>query len=125
MNGMNYLMWTAQGILAIVFIITGTSKLFAFGHVKTFLGRKLKGGPIGISTGVGAMIGMLEVAGAVGVLMPESILPNYRTEILAAAGLALLMVCAAIYHIRRKEPAAPDIALLLLAFFVIVGRRGH
>jgi hypothetical protein len=122
---MNYLMWAAQGILAVVFIITGVSKLFAFGRVKTFLGRKLKGGPIGISTGQGALIGLLEVAGAVGVLMPGSIVPNLRTEILAAAGLALLMICAAIYHFSRKEPAAPDIALLLLAIFVIVGRWGR
>ena len=90
MNGMNYLIWAAQGILAVVFFITGMSKLFAFSHVKTFLGRKLKGGPIGISTGQGAFIGMLEVAGAVGVLMPGSFVPNLRIEILGAAELALL-----------------------------------
>ena len=76
MNGMNTLIWVAQGILAVVFFITGISKLIAFGRLKTFLGRKLKGGPIGISTGQGALIGMLEVAGAVGILMPGSILPN-------------------------------------------------
>lgn len=125
MNGMNTLIWVAQGILAVVFFIAGISKLIAFGRLKTFLGRKLKGGPIGISTGQGALIGMLEVAGAVGILMPGSILPNYETEILAAAELALLMTGAAIYHFRRKEPAAPDIALLLLAVFVIVGRWGR
>jgi uncharacterized membrane protein len=125
MNGMNYLMWTAQGILAAVFFITGMSKLLAFGRVKSFLGRKLKGGPIGISSGQGASIGLLEVAGALGILMPESIVPNYMTVILAAAGLGLLMICAATYHFRRKEPAAPDIALFLLTIFVIVGRWGH
>ncbi len=125
MNGMNYLMWTGQGILAVVFFITGMSKLLAFGHVKTFLGRRLKGGPIGISTGQGASIGLLEVAGAIGILTPPSIVPKYMMVILAATGLGLLMVCATIYHFRRKEPAAPDIALFLLAIFVIVGRWGH
>lgn len=125
MNGMNYLMWTAQGILAVVFFITGMSKLLAFGRVKSFLGRKLKGGPIGISTSQGASIGLLEVAGAFGLLTPEFIVPNYMTVILAAAGLGLLMICAAIYHFRRKEPAAPDIALLLLTVLVIFGRWGH
>jgi len=125
MNGMNFLIWAAKGILAVVFFITGISKLFAFGRLKTFLGRKLKGGPIGISTGQGALIGMLEVVCAVGILMPGSILPNYETGILAAAGLALLMACAAMYHFRRNEPTAPDIALLLLAMFVIVGRWGR
>lgn len=125
MNGMNYLMWAAQGILAAVFLVTGMSKILAFGKVKTFLGRKLKGGPIGVSASQGALIALLEVAGAVGVLMPPSIVPDYMTVILAAAGLALLMVFATIYHFRRKEPAAPDIALFLLAIFVIVGRWGH
>jgi uncharacterized membrane protein YphA (DoxX/SURF4 family) len=125
MNGMDYLMWTAQWILAAVFFVTGMSKILAFGHVKTLLGKKLKGGPIGISAGQGASIALLEVAGAIGVLTPPSIVPNYMTVILAAAGLALLMVCATIYHFRRKEPAAPDIALFLLAIFVIVGRWGH
>jgi hypothetical protein len=125
MNGMNYLMWTAQGILAAVFFFTGVSKILAFGHVESFLGKKLKGGQIGISAGQGAWIGLLEVAGAVGLLLPPSILPDYEIVILAAAALALLMVCATIYHFRRKEPAAPDIALFFLAIFVIVGRWGR
>jgi hypothetical protein len=125
MNGMNYLMWTAQGILAVVFFIAGMSKLLAFGKVKSFLGRKLKGGPIGISTGQGASIGLFEVAGAIGLLISPPIVPNYMTVILAAAGLGLLTVCATIYHFRRKEPAAPDIALFLLAIFVIIGRWGR
>jgi uncharacterized membrane protein len=125
MNGMDYLTWTAQWILAAVFFVTGMSKILAFGRVKTLLGKKLKGGPIGVSAGQGASIAVLEIAGAVGVLTPPSIVPNYMTVILAAAGLALLMVCAAIYHFRRKEPAAPDIALFFLAIFVIVGRWGH
>jgi hypothetical protein len=39
-----------------------------------------------------------------------------------AAGLGVLMVGAAIYHMRRKEPAALDFALVCMALFVIVGR---
>jgi hypothetical protein len=35
------------------------------------------------------------------------------------------MVAACIYHIRRKESAAPAIAAFLLALFVIVGRWPH
>jgi hypothetical protein len=41
---------------------------------------------------------------------------------LSAAGLALLMVAAGIYHIRRQESAAPSVAVFLPALFVIVGR---
>jgi len=41
---------------------------------------------------------------------------------LAAGGLALIMVLAGIYHIRREDSAAPAVSLFLLALFVIVGR---
>jgi len=93
--------------------------------VKRFLGRRLKGGPIGMSTGQGALVGVLELAGAIGVLTPPSIAPGYKVAMMACAGLALLMVGAVLYHSRRKEPAAPAVALFLLAIFVIVGRWGH
>jgi hypothetical protein len=48
--------------------------------------------------------------------------PPYILLRLATAGLALLMVAAGIYHMRRQESAAPSVALFLLALFVIVGR---
>jgi hypothetical protein len=32
------------------------------------------------------------------------------------------MVAAGIYHLRRQESAAPNVALFLLAVFVIFGR---
>jgi hypothetical protein len=48
--------------------------------------------------------------------------PPYVFLRLAAGGLALLMVAAGIYHIRRQESAAPSVSLFLLALFVIVGR---
>jgi len=39
-----------------------------------------------------------------------------------ATGMAVLMIGAAIYHMRRKEQAVLDFALFLMALFVIVGR---
>jgi hypothetical protein len=56
------------------------------------------------------------------VLAPEGLSPGYLLVRLAAGGLALLMVCAGIYHLRRREEAAPAVTLFLLALFVIVGR---
>lgn len=122
MSGANTLMWTAQIILACTFFYAGMSKILAFGHVKWFPGRHFNFGLPGISTGQGASVGLLEVAGALGLLVPSYIVPNYLTVVLASAGLALLMVGAAFYRIKRNEPAAPAIALCLLAVFIIVGR---
>jgi hypothetical protein len=73
------------------------------------------------------IIGLVEVLLAFGVLMPDiytpdGMVPEFVIARCCAAGLALLMVGAGIYHIRRKEPAAAAVATFLLALFVIVGR---
>ena len=49
-------------------------------------------------------------------------MPEHEAVLCAAAWLALIMVGAGIYHLRRQESAAPDVSLFLLALFVIVGR---
>jgi uncharacterized membrane protein YphA (DoxX/SURF4 family) len=119
---MNGLLWIAQILLASVFLFTGTSKLFAYERlVMTFQGRS-KGGHIGVSRGQAAAIAFAEIAGGLAVLTPETLSPEHLAVRLAASGLALLMVCAGIYHLRRHEEAAPAVALFLLALFVIVGR---
>jgi hypothetical protein len=41
---------------------------------------------------------------------------------LAIAGLALLTLCAAFYHMRRHESAVPNLVLFLLVMFVALGR---
>ena len=119
---MNTLLWVAQIILAGVFLFTGFSKIFAYGQVVKVVEARSKAGRIRLSRGQAVVVGLLEIAGAVGVLVPMDVWPPYVFLRLAATGLGLLMVAAAIYHVRRQESAAPSITLFLLALFVIVGR---
>jgi uncharacterized membrane protein YphA (DoxX/SURF4 family) len=119
---MNTLLWIAQIILAGVFLFTGFSKIFAYGQVVKVVEARSKGGQVGMSRAQAVVVGLVEIAGAAGVLVPMDVWPPDVLLRLAAAGLALLMVAAGIYHIRRQESAAPDVALFLLALFVIVGR---
>jgi hypothetical protein len=42
--------------------------------------------------------------------------------LVSSAFLAILMIGAVQYHLRRKESPAPSLVLILLAIFVIVGR---
>jgi uncharacterized membrane protein YphA (DoxX/SURF4 family) len=119
---MNTLLWIAQIILAGVFLFTGFSKIFAYGQVVKVVAARSKAGDIGISRSQAVMVGLLEVVGAAGVLVPVDLIPPYIFLRLAAGGLGLLMVGTGIYHVRRQESAAPDISLFLLALFVIVGR---
>src|ERR1035437_9221168 len=119
---MNGLLWIAQLILAGGFLFTGAGKLFAYERVMGAVEARSKGRPAAISRGLAAFIGLAEIAGALGVGTPAALGPGHLLVRLAAAGLALIMVLAGIYHLRRQEPAAPAVTLFLLALFVIVGR---
>lgn len=123
---MNGLIWIGQVALAAVFLTSGTFKLFAFAPLVQAIESRTH---IHISMGPvrARIVGFIEVLLAFGVLLPDiytpdGTVPEYVIARCCAAGLALLMVGTAIYHMRRKEHAALDIALFLLALFVIVGR---
>jgi uncharacterized membrane protein YphA (DoxX/SURF4 family) len=127
---MNMLIWSGQIVLAAVFLVAGFSKLFAYHRLIKTIEVRRKTAPIDIPAGQGRLIGLLEIVGAIGVVMPASmtpatLAPNHRLILLAAAFLGVLMVAASIYHFRRRESAAPAIAAFLLALFVIVGRWPH
>jgi hypothetical protein len=127
---MNTLIWMGQLALAAVFLFTGFSKIFAYRRLIRTIETRRKTAPITMTGAQGRFVGLLEIVGAIGVitpaaLTPAALVPNYLLVRLAAAGLAILMVAASIYHFRRRESAAPAIAAFLLALFVIVGRWPH
>jgi uncharacterized membrane protein YphA (DoxX/SURF4 family) len=127
---MNTLIWIGQILLAAVFIVAGVSKLLAYKSLIKTIEERRKTAPIKVTRAQGAVVGMLEIAGAIGVILPpawtpDALTPDYLLVRVAACGLALLMVGATIYHFRRRESAAPAISAFLLALFVIVGRWPH
>ena len=119
---MNIALWIAAGLLAVAFLAAGLAKLVQpreklasnMGWVEDF-----SDGPV-------KLIGLLEVLGAVGLILPAitKIVPILVP--LAATGLALLMVGAIVVHARRGEKQAipVNVALLALALFVAWGRFG-
>lgn len=119
---MNVVLWVAQLILAGVFLFTGASKLVAYERVEAAVKRRSKGRASGISRGEAVLVGLAEVAGALGVLTPVDLVPPHVLLRASATGLALIMVFAGIYHARRQESATPNVTLFLLALLVIVGR---
>jgi len=127
---MNTLIWVGQLALAAVFLVAGWTKLVAYKRLIKTLENRRNTFPIEMSPVQGRLVGLIEIVGALGVIMPPALtpaalVPDYLLVRMAAAGLALLMVAATIYHFRRKESAAPAIATFLLALFVIVGRWPH
>jgi len=119
---MNTLLWIAQILLAAIFLFTGATKLIAYERLIRKVESRSNGLPAGVSRGMAAFIGLAEIAGALGVVAPVPLLPHHLLVRAAASGLALIMVFAGIYHLRRHEEAAPAVSLFLLALFIIVGR---
>ncbi len=119
---MNTILWIAQIVLAAIFLFAGAGKLFAYKKVMGAMEARSKVGPPEVSRPLAAFIGLTEIVGALGVVVPVSPAPEHLLVRLSAGGLALIMVLAGIYHLRRREETAPVIALFLLALFVIVGR---
>jgi uncharacterized membrane protein YphA (DoxX/SURF4 family) len=117
---MNIALWIVQGLLAAAFLGAGGMKL-------TQPKEKLATNMAWVedfSQSTIRVIGLLEVLGAIGLILPMalSILPVLTG--IAAVGLVLTMIGAAITHIRRGEMPmlVPPAILGLLAAFVVVGR---
>ena len=78
------------------------------------------------SPGAIKAIGALEVLAAIGLVLPAALDIVPVLVPLAAVGLVVLMVGAAITHVRRHEPqmVVVNVVLLLLAVVVLWGRFG-
>jgi uncharacterized membrane protein len=118
---MNVALWIVQGLLAVGFLLVGGMKLFAYEKYKKMTEARSPGHP-GPSKELVTFIGISEVAGACGLILPAvtGIAPILTT--LAAVGLATIMFLAVIFHLRRREPASTPVILFVLAAFVVVGR---
>lgn len=117
---MTIAVWIVSGIAALAFIAAGSMKLARpksalepqMGWVSDFAGWQVK------------TIGVLEVLGALGLILPvlTGIAPILTP--VAAMGLVVIMLGALVVHVRRKEWQMVGVNLVLaaLAAFVAVGR---
>jgi uncharacterized membrane protein YphA (DoxX/SURF4 family) len=119
---MNSLVWVAQVLLAGSFIFAGFSKIFVFKRQKALVQTPLDAGCVGMPDGLAAAIALLEIAGALGLLIPVDLWPPHILVRLCAGELALLAGMIAIYQARRNEHATPSVTMFVLALFVIIGR---
>jgi hypothetical protein len=116
---MDIALWVAAGLLAALYFTVGLAKLGR--------GRALRSRmpwTEDFPDPVIRFIGLAEIAGAVGLIVPWA---TDRTPILtpwAAVGLTVLQALAITVHVRRKETSqlGINVVLLLLSAFVAVGR---
>ena len=118
---MSIALWIVSGILAAAFLFAGGSKLSqpkdklaqrGMAFVEDFTATQIR------------LIGLAEVLGALGLILPRATgIAEVLTPI-AAVGLAIVQAGAIVVHRRRKEPKAlpANIFLLTLSLFVAIGR---
>ena len=119
---MNVTLWIVQAVLAAAFGLAGVMKLT---QPREKLVKNLPWVE-DVSDGTLRLIGGSELAAALGLILPAATgIATWLTP-LAACGLAVIMVLAAITHARRKEPSGiiVNAVLLILAVLVAWGRFG-
>src|SRR5271154_2114679 len=117
---MNIALWVVQGLLAAIFLLAGGMK--ALRSRAQLLANKHMGWVDDFSATQVKLIGLAEVLGALGLILPWAfgIVPVITP--VAAGCLALIMGGAALTHKERDEPFAPPLVLGILALGVAIGR---
>jgi uncharacterized membrane protein YphA (DoxX/SURF4 family) len=116
---MNLALWITQGILAFVFVAAGSMKLFAYPKYRAMLEKT---GPTTLTHQQITFIGIAELAGVAGLILPPALHVAPWLTVWAAVGLAVIMLSATVYHIRRREAPIMTTVLFVLAVLVAVGR---
>lgn len=113
---MSYALWTLQALLALVFLFAGGAKLV--------LPSEALRGPVAVPVLFLRFIGVCEVLGALGLILPGLLRIRPGLTPLAAAGLVIIMIGATIVNVVGGGVATALITLVigLLAAFIAYGR---
>ena len=118
---MNIVLWIVQVLLALAF------GFFGFTHLTQPVAEiaKMAAWAGAVPAGLVRIIGVAELLGAVGLILPALTKIQPRLTFFAALGLVAIMVLAAITHVTRGELPFIGINVVLggLAGLVAYGRR--
>jgi uncharacterized membrane protein YphA (DoxX/SURF4 family) len=117
---MNAVAWVLQVVLGLVFLLHGI--VYAISPEPLVRGMRERGGwPPTIPDAFRRFIGVAELAAVVGLIVPGLVHTATWLTPLAALGLVIVMVGAAVYHWRRSEVPMVVVAIVLLALVVVTG----
>lgn len=117
---LNIILWVAQILLATSLLYGGTMKLFQpidkLAAMWPWTGE--------VSMALVKFTGIVDLLGALGVILPTLLRIKPRLTAIAAIGVVILMICASIFHISRGEAAQIgfNVFLGIVAAFVAWGR---
>jgi uncharacterized membrane protein YphA (DoxX/SURF4 family) len=115
---MNIALWIIQALLALLFLFAGGMKLVMP------IEEMMKQMPLPLPGWFLRFIGVVELLGAIGVILPWLMGSRPGLTPLAAAGLVIVMIGATVYGLAAGEIASSlmPLAVGILAAFVAYGR---
>jgi uncharacterized membrane protein len=115
---MKYVLWIIQILLAALFLFAGVVKFIT-------PAEQMQAGPISLPLSLIYFVGIAEILGALGLLLPGLLGVGRRLTSLAAMGLVVIMIGAIVITLRAGLTGIALFSLVvgLLAAFVAYGRR--
>ena len=119
-KGWTIALWVAQGLLAALFLMAGLMKLT---QPVDALAQQLPW-VTSVPELLVRFIGLAELAGALGLVLPAALRVQPRLTVLAALGLVAVMVLATLFHVTRGELSVVPMNVVIAAHagFVAWGR---
>jgi hypothetical protein len=117
---MSVVLWVIQVLLALAFLMAGFMKLTQ--PIATL--SKRMAWTTAVPLGLVRFIGLAELLGGIGLILPMLIGVLPWLTVAAAMGLSIVMVSAGVFHLARHEASLVpvNVVLLILALVVVVGR---
>ncbi|MGO4373850.1 DoxX family protein [Paenibacillus sp. MCAF20] len=116
---MNIALWIVSGLAALAFIYSGWLKAFQYEKAKASWGWVKD-----VSKGVVVFIGLAELIGAIGIILPQALNIAPVWTPIAATALAAVVLFGALLHVTRKEyrEIGVNFVFFTLAVIVAIGR---
>lgn len=113
--------WIIAGLLALVYLMAGALKVFRSREQLIAAGQ---GWVEGANTGIVKLVGLLELAGALGLILPPltGIAPSLAP--MAALGLVLVQAVAIGVHMKLNDTKSLPVNIILLAMAVVAAWLG-
>lgn len=118
---MNTVLWILQSLVAIVFFYSGVNKSI---YPEQKLVAKGQTGVDGLPAGLIRFIGISEILGAVGIILPLLLHIFPILTIISAICFAVIMIPAGIIHYKRHEPknVLTNCVIFIMCVFIVYGR---
>jgi putative oxidoreductase len=115
-KGLNIALWITQVLLAALYLMAGSTKLFQ--PIEEIV--KMLPWVSETPAGLVRFIGLSELLGGIGLLLPAILRIQPKLTVFAAIGLTIVQVLAAGFHLSRGETAVIGMNFLLIAMAVFI-----